>query len=191
MWMTWHLQKIARFPNQVLCRWFLMNLTSGLITQLSLNPSKCQALQVCFKTNPPPHAELNIAWVPLKLRFSEYDLQWDKNINEIAKKANRKLNIPPAAQEVWIQWWWALVCLQMLCQTRWWICWSCLVFLYHCATEENFGTPAKPRVQNHLRTALHYICGCFGDLWAWVSCWEEGRSLSWVCRRARQFWTYK
>ena len=25
-------KKIARFPNQVVCRWFLMNLTSGLVT---------------------------------------------------------------------------------------------------------------------------------------------------------------
>ena len=33
--------------------------------KLSLNPSKCQAIQTCFKTNPPPHAELNIAGVPL------------------------------------------------------------------------------------------------------------------------------
>ena len=33
--------------------------------KLSLNPSKCQALQVCFKTNTPPHAELSIAGVPL------------------------------------------------------------------------------------------------------------------------------
>ena len=33
----------------------------------SLNPSKCQALQVCFKTNTPPHAELSIAEEPLRL----------------------------------------------------------------------------------------------------------------------------
>ena len=45
---------------------------------------------------------------------------------------------------------------KMLCQTRCWICWRCLVFLYHCGTEENFGTPAKTRVQNHFRmTALY------------------------------------
>ena len=31
----WHLQKIARFLNQVGCRWFLMNLPSGLITSNS------------------------------------------------------------------------------------------------------------------------------------------------------------
>ena len=151
-------------------------------------------------TNTPPHAELSIAGVPLSFVteakilgvWLQNDLQWDKNIDEIDRQESQsKIVHSPAAQEVWIQWWWALVCLQMLCQTRCWICWCCLVFLYHCATEENFGTPAKTRVQNHLRTSLHYLCGCFGDLWAWVSCWEEGRSLSWVCRRAREFWKYK
>ena len=96
--MTWYLQKIVCFPNQVVCTWFLMNLTSGLITnnnKLSLNPSKCQALQVCFKTNTPPHAEFSIAGVPLSFVTEAKilgvwllnDLQWDKNINEIVEKA--------------------------------------------------------------------------------------------------------
>ena len=69
--------------------------------KLSLNPSKCQALQVCFKTNTPPHAELSIAGVPLSFVTEakilgvrlQNDLQWDQNINEIAKKANQKLYI--------------------------------------------------------------------------------------------------
>ena len=71
--------------------------------KLSLNPSKCQALQVCFKTNTPPHAELSIAGVPLSFVLKakilgvwlQHDLQWDKNINEISKKANQKLFILP------------------------------------------------------------------------------------------------
>ena len=69
--------------------------------KLSLTPSKCQALQICFKTNTPPHAELSIAEVPLGFVpeamilkvWLQNDLQWDKNINEIAKKANQKLYI--------------------------------------------------------------------------------------------------
>ena len=68
---------------------------------LSLNPSKCQALQVCFKTNTPPHAELSTAGVPLSFVteakilgvWLQNDLQWNKNINEIIKKANQKLYI--------------------------------------------------------------------------------------------------
>ena len=79
--------------------------------KLSLNPSKCQALQVCFKTNTPPHAELIIAGVPLSFVneatilgvWLQNDLQWDKNINEVAKKAKSKIVHSPAAQEVWIQ----------------------------------------------------------------------------------------
>ena len=43
------------------------------------------------------------------------------------------------------------------CQTCHGICWCCLVFLNHCCTEENSGTPAKTCLQNHFRTALHYI----------------------------------
>ena len=69
--------------------------------KLSLNPFKCQALQVCFKTNTPPHAKLSIAGVPLSFVteakilgvWLQNDRQWDKNINEIAKKANQKLYI--------------------------------------------------------------------------------------------------
>ena len=67
--------------------------------KLSLNPSKCQAIQTCFKTKPPPHAELSIAGVPLNFVseakvlgvWLQNDLRWDKNINEISKKANQKL----------------------------------------------------------------------------------------------------
>ena len=81
-----------------------MNLTSGLITtnnKLCLNPSKCQAFQVCFKTYTPPHTKLSITRFPralyLKLKilgvWLQNDHQWDKNINEISKKANQTLYI--------------------------------------------------------------------------------------------------
>ena len=43
--------------------------------------------------------------------------------------------------------------------------------------------------RNHFRTALHYVCRYFGDLWAWVSWLIGGKSL-WVCWRAHQFWMY-
>ncbi len=67
--------------------------------KLSLNPSNCQAIQTCFKTKPPPHAELNIAGVPLNFVSEEKvlgvwlqnDLRWEKNIHGISKKANQKL----------------------------------------------------------------------------------------------------
>ena len=100
--------------DKIKCRKYLDDLTlaenrsfpqpSGMqvvLNKLSLNPSKCQALQVCFKTNTPPHAELSIAGVPLSFVteakilgvWLQNDLQWDKNTNEIAKKANQKLHI--------------------------------------------------------------------------------------------------
>ena len=67
--------------------------------QLSLNPTKCQALQVCFKTDTPDHAELKISDVPLcfvteaKILgiWIQNNLKWDKNVNEITKRANQKL----------------------------------------------------------------------------------------------------
>ena len=51
--------------------------------------------------NTSPHAELSISGVPLSFVTEAKilavwllnDLQWDKNINEIAKKANQKLYI--------------------------------------------------------------------------------------------------
>ena len=52
-----------------------------------------------FQNKPPPHAELNIAGVPLNFVpeakilgvWLQNDLRWEKNINEISKKANQKL----------------------------------------------------------------------------------------------------
>ena len=44
--------------------------------KLSLNPFKCQALQVCFRTNTPPHAELSIAGVPLNFVSEAIRMLW-------------------------------------------------------------------------------------------------------------------
>ena len=60
----------------------------------------------------------------------------------------------------------------MLCQTRREyadVAWSSSI---PAEQRKIFGTPAKTRVQKH------YIYGCFGDLWAWVSDRREGH-----CRR--------
>ena len=67
--------------------------------KLSLNPSKCQALQVCFKRDLPPPPVLKINDTPLQFVddakilgiWIQKNLQWDKNISEITKKANRRL----------------------------------------------------------------------------------------------------
>ena len=163
--MTWHLQKITRFPNQVVCRWFLMNLTSGLITTNSAwTPPSVKLSKYASKLAPTScrveHCGSPSELCKLKLRFLEYGFKMICSGIRILMRSPRKpikIVHSPAAQEVWVQWWWALVCLQMLCQTHCWICWCCLVFLYHCATEANFGTPAKTCMQNHLRTALHYM----------------------------------
>ena len=58
--------------------------------KLRLNPTKCQALQVCFKTESPEPAELKISGVPLSCVseakilgiWIQNDLKWDKNVNE-------------------------------------------------------------------------------------------------------------
>jgi DNA-binding transcriptional regulator of glucitol operon len=65
---------------------------------LTLNPSKCQALQVCFMRNPPQPA-LSIGNVPLNLVNSakilgiwiQNDLKWDTHVHEMLKKVNRRL----------------------------------------------------------------------------------------------------
>jgi hypothetical protein len=67
--------------------------------KLSLNPTKCQALQVCFKRDTPPTSVLKINDTPLEFVddakilgiWIQNDLKWDKNICEITKKANRRL----------------------------------------------------------------------------------------------------
>ena len=66
------------FPQPSGMQVVLNKWTNNNPNKLRLNPSKCQALQVCFKTNTPPHAELSIVGVPLSfvneanLRFLEY-----------------------------------------------------------------------------------------------------------------------
>ena len=67
--------------------------------KLSLNPTKCQALRVCFKTDVPPPTVLKINDTPLDYVseanilgiWIQDNLKWDKNIAEIIKKANRLL----------------------------------------------------------------------------------------------------
>ena len=67
--------------------------------KLSLNPTKCQALQVCFKMDVPPPTVLKINGTPLDYVseakilgiWIQDNLKWDKNITEITKKANRRL----------------------------------------------------------------------------------------------------
>ena len=64
----------------------------------TLNPSKCQRLQVCFMQNP-PKPTLSIDDVPLNIVncakilgiLLQDDLKWDKQIKEMLKKANSRL----------------------------------------------------------------------------------------------------
>ena len=66
---------------------------------LKLNPAKCQALQICFKTNVPPPTELKINGCSLSFVdhakilgiWLQHDLTWDKNISEMISKTNRRL----------------------------------------------------------------------------------------------------
>ena len=67
--------------------------------KLCLNPTKCQALQICFKRDVPTPSVLEINNTPLDYVtdakilgiWIQNDLKWDKNIFEITKKANRRL----------------------------------------------------------------------------------------------------
>ena len=66
---------------------------------LSLNPAKCQALQICFKTDVPHPTELKINGCSLNFVdhakilgvWLQHDLSWDKNISEMISKTNRRL----------------------------------------------------------------------------------------------------
>ena len=63
---------------------------------LSLNPAKCQALQICFKTDVPQPTVLKINGCPLKFVdhakilgvWLQHDLSLDKNISEMISKIN-------------------------------------------------------------------------------------------------------
>ena len=69
-------------------------ITNSVLTLLSVKPSK-------YASNTPPHAELSIVGVPLSFVpeakflgvWLQHNLQGDKNIYEISKKANQKLFI--------------------------------------------------------------------------------------------------
>ena len=66
---------------------------------LSLNPAKCQALQICFKTDVPHPTELNsndcslifVDHAKILGVWLQHDLSWDKNISEMISKTNRGL----------------------------------------------------------------------------------------------------
>ena len=66
---------------------------------LSLNPAKCQALQICFKTDVPHPTELKINSCSLNYVdhakildvWLQHDLSWDKNISEMISKTNCRL----------------------------------------------------------------------------------------------------
>lgn len=66
---------------------------------LSLNPAKCQAMQICFKTVVPQPPVLKINDCPLNFVHSakilevwlQNDLAWDRNISEMISKTNRRL----------------------------------------------------------------------------------------------------
>jgi hypothetical protein len=66
---------------------------------LKLNPAKCQALQVCFKQIKPNLPDLRIGTEPLSYVTEakvlgvllQNDLKWDSQVNNMLKKANRRL----------------------------------------------------------------------------------------------------
>ena len=71
----------------------------SVTNQLKLNPAKCQAMQMCFMQDPPPHPDLKIG--PSQLSFAssakilgiwlQDDLKWDTQIDHMCKNANKRL----------------------------------------------------------------------------------------------------
>jgi hypothetical protein len=71
----------------------------SVTNQLKLNPTKCQAMQICFMQDPPPHPDLKIG--PSQLPFVsvakilgiwlQEDLKWDTQIDHMCKNANKRL----------------------------------------------------------------------------------------------------
>ncbi len=67
--------------------------------KLKLNPSKCQALQVCFSKTKPQISDLRIGTEPLSYVteakvlgvFLQDNLKWDTQVNNMLKKANKRL----------------------------------------------------------------------------------------------------
>ena len=66
---------------------------------LKLNPTKCQALQICFMRDPPPHLDLKIGQSVLAFVSTakvlgvwlQNDLKWDTHVNYMNKNAVKRL----------------------------------------------------------------------------------------------------
>lgn len=71
----------------------------SVANQLTLNPTKCQALEICFMREPPPHLDLKIGNSQLSFVscakvlgiWLQSDLKWDKQVDHMWKNANKKL----------------------------------------------------------------------------------------------------
>ena len=70
-----------------------------MTNQLKLNPTKCQALQICFMRDPPPHPGLKIGQSVLAFVSTakvlgvwlQNDLKWDTQVNYMNKNAAKRL----------------------------------------------------------------------------------------------------
>ena len=71
----------------------------SVTNQLKLNPTKCQALQICFMRDPPPYPDLKIGQSVLASVSSakvlgvwlQNDLKWDTQVNYMNKNAAKRL----------------------------------------------------------------------------------------------------
>ena len=71
----------------------------SVTNQLGLNPTKCQALQICFMRDPPPYPDLKIGQSLLAFVSSakvlgvrlQNDLKWDTQVNYMNKNAAKRL----------------------------------------------------------------------------------------------------
>ena len=72
---------------------------SLLYNQLKLNPTKCQAQQICFMRDPPPHPDLKLGQSVLAFVSTakvlgvwlQNDLKWDTQVSYMNKNAAKRL----------------------------------------------------------------------------------------------------
>ena len=71
----------------------------SVTNQLKLNPTKCQALQICLLRDPPPHPDLKIGQSVLAFVSTakvlgvwlQNDLKWDTQVNYMNKNAAKRI----------------------------------------------------------------------------------------------------
>ena len=97
-------------------------------TKLKLNPAKCQAIQVCFMRNPPPHLNLKMGPNPNFFVLSakvlgtllQNELKWELS-DWFVQKCQQTALYASHPQEIWFWHIWVNYCLSWLHKTYNWV----------------------------------------------------------------------